>query len=174
MFIPCRGSCAIYSRAGPAITGHAPRESPWWGLVLKHVARNGNSSTAARLSVRPMSWGGRTAGLAATRLNSIRAPYIYLPELNCCPRCTNRGDPSTIPAKSHRRRAGGWIVIFFSLGLTLPWRMEFSQPDRPFLSLIFSQTCIATHTKFCSKALELLTSYNFATMCSHKKSLDLA
>jgi hypothetical protein len=107
MFIPCRGSWAIYSRTGPTSTGHAHRESPRWGLVLKHVARNGNSSTVARLSVRPMSWGGSTTGLAATRLNSIRAPDIYQRELICCPRCTNRGDPSTTPAKSHRRRAGG-------------------------------------------------------------------
>jgi hypothetical protein len=107
MFIPCRGSWAIYSRTGPTITEHAHRESPRWGLVLKHVARNDNSSMAARLSVRPMSWGGSTTSLAATRLNSIRAPDIYQPELICCPRCTNRGDPSTIPAKSHRRWAGG-------------------------------------------------------------------
>jgi hypothetical protein len=107
VFIVCCGSWAIYSRAGPTSTGHAHRESPRWGLVLKHVARNGNSSTAARLSVRPMSWGGSTAGLAATRFNSIRAQDIYQRELVCCPRCMNRGDPSATPAKSHRRRAGG-------------------------------------------------------------------
>jgi hypothetical protein len=102
-----RGKVAFTVAVAPVIAGHATGESPRWGLVLKHVVRNGNSSTAARLSVRPMSWGGSTAGLAVTRLNSIRAPDIYLPELICCPRCTNRGDPSTIPAKSHRRRAGG-------------------------------------------------------------------
>jgi len=163
VFIVCRGSWAIYSRAGPTSTGHAHRESPRWGLVLKHVARNGNSSTTARLSVRPMSWGGSTTGLAATRFNSIRPQDIYQRELICCPRCTNRGDPSATPAKSHRRRAGGWIVIFFRLELTVPWRMEFSHPDRPFLSLIFSQSCVVTKLTPCTKIIAWQTSYNFVT-----------
>jgi hypothetical protein len=91
----------------PVITGHAPHDSPWREPALRHVVLNGDSTTTVRVIRATDEPGESTTGLAATRLNSIRAPDIYQPELICCPRCTNRGDPSTIPAKSHRRRAGG-------------------------------------------------------------------
>jgi hypothetical protein len=57
---------------------------------------------------------------------------------------------------------------------TVPWAAAFSQPDSHSLGSICSQIFMATYPMICSKVVELQSIYNFATMCSHKKSLDLA
>jgi hypothetical protein len=51
-----RGKGALVLRTGgfhrgspPAITGHALHDSPRYGLALKHVARTGDRSTAAKV-----------------------------------------------------------------------------------------------------------------------------
>jgi hypothetical protein len=67
------------------------------------------------------------------------------------------------------RLIGGEIFLALAIWSgadTVPWEMVFSQSDRPFLNMIFSQTCMATHTKLCSKIVGLQTGYIFviATM----------
>jgi hypothetical protein len=63
-------------------------------------------------------------------------------------------------------------VVFFRLELTVPWRMEFSHPDRPFLSLIFSQFCVVTKLAPCTKVIAPCSSYNFVMGTMPKLALD--
>jgi hypothetical protein len=63
-------------------------------------------------------------------------------------------------------RAG---ILIFSRHCTMVRVIR--QPDKPFLNMIFSQTCMATHTKLCSKVIELLTSYKFVIDAMVKFSL---
>jgi hypothetical protein len=45
----CLEQVAFTVAVTPVITGNAPHGSPWWGLALKHVARNGDRSTAVKV-----------------------------------------------------------------------------------------------------------------------------
>ena len=62
----------------PVITGHAPSESQRRGPAHKHVARNGDSTTAVRLIWSTDGQGGETASVATTRAQVDRTPRFLL------------------------------------------------------------------------------------------------
>jgi hypothetical protein len=72
----------------------------------------------------------------------------------------NRNEKSTTGDSSPATSKGEGIGIFFSLALTVPWRSLIRWTDRATWSMIYSQICMATHPKLCSKIVELQTSNN--------------
>jgi hypothetical protein len=82
--------------------------TPWFTtmrLKLKHVARNGDRSTAAKV-IRSTDelGGGSTASLAATRPNSIRAPRFLSARAYLLTMVHKSRRSALIAAASHRRR----------------------------------------------------------------------
>jgi hypothetical protein len=57
---------------------------------------------------------------------------------------------------------------------TVPSEIQFMMPDRATSEQFFSNFCITTLSSICTKVVGLSSNYNFATRCSHKKSLNHA
>jgi hypothetical protein len=119
----------------------------------------------ALLSTAVSKGRGTVAGWGGIQLTAGEE-FFYWAMLIWRPRCTNHGERPT----GHRRRARGGI--FFSLTFTVPWEIQFMTPDRATSEQFFSNFCITTSSSMCTKVVGLSSNYNFATRCSHKKSLD--
>jgi hypothetical protein len=127
----------------PVITGHAPHDSPWREPALRHVVRNGDSSTAVRV-IRATDELGGMASLAATELEMILCPDFYLPVLICWPRCTNRGEQSTIGDGSLVMGRGVNRDLFQFGGVLYHSVSSVCWPNGSSWSSIFSQFQMAT------------------------------
>jgi hypothetical protein len=113
--------------------------------------------------------GGITAGRGGIQLTGGEDH----PTPRCYPSAQTR-----IPTPVTRITAEGVVdgedsaLVISSITVTVPSQSVCSRPDRPFLNMIFSQTCMATHTKLCSKVIELLTSYKFVIDAMGRFMLD--
>jgi hypothetical protein len=74
----CVKQVAFTVAVTPVITGHVPHGSPWWGPALKHVARNGDSSTTVRVIRSTDELGGGYDKLSRNRARVDPMP-IFLP-----------------------------------------------------------------------------------------------
>jgi hypothetical protein len=135
-----------------AFTGHVPHGSPWWGPALKHVARNGDSSTEVRV-IRSTDKLGGTTSLAAIELELILCQDFYLPVLICWPRCTNHGEQSTTGDGSPAIAGGMNRNLFQFGGGYCTMEYFFSVPDSHSLGPNSSQISIATWPTLYSKII---------------------
>jgi hypothetical protein len=81
--------------------------TPWFitmRLKLKHVARNGDRSTAVKVIRSTDELGGSTASLVVRRPNSIRAPRFLPARAYLLTMVHESRRSSLIAAASHRRR----------------------------------------------------------------------
>jgi hypothetical protein len=137
----------------------------------RHATGNGEGLTTVRTLSTGGEQGGRDYGWPEWRPAHRRRRSPYPAMLSIRP-----GHESRCRQHESRRREPSAVrtaaLAISSITVIVPSQSVCSRPDRPFFNMIFSQTCMATHTKLCSKVIELLTSYKFVIDAMGRLMLD--